>query len=66
MRYGDRHSAKQSKGDEATFVIGIPIILKSEYRPGKYLFGVHEVDMVGLEVLLPLRLVPLVAHLQSV
>jgi hypothetical protein len=66
MRNRDGYATKQTERDESPLLIGKPIIFKSERRPSKHQFDVHKVDAMILEVLLPLRLIPFIAHLQSV
>lgn len=61
-----RDSAEQPEGDVPPFLIPEAVILERERGSGEDLLRVNEVDAVVLEVLLALRLVPLVSHLRSV
>ena len=61
-----RDSAEQPEGDVPTFQIPEAVVLERKRGSGEDLLRVNEVDPVVLEVLLALRLVPLVSHLRSV
>jgi hypothetical protein len=60
--YYNQPSGEQAQSDEPFFSIVETIILESDARPGKHLFGVSEMQAVFCEVTVVLRLVPLVSQ----
>ena len=65
---GDRHRYvfQQPERYEPLLVVPEAVIFIRESGAREHQFGIDEVDAVILEVLEPLRLVPLEPHLQSV
>ena len=66
MRYRYRYPVEQPQSNEALLLILEAVILECEGWTIEHLRRINEVDAVVLEVLQPLRLVPLEPHLRSV
>jgi hypothetical protein len=66
VRYRYRYPVEQPEGNEPLFLIPKAVVLECERGASEHLVGINEVDAMILEVLEPLRLVPLEPHLRSV
>jgi hypothetical protein len=66
MRNRDRHSTEKAQRDEALLAVAEAIVLERGRDARKHLGSIDEIDLVLLEVDLPLALVPREPHLQSV
>ena len=66
MRDGHRNTAQEAQRDEALLAVAEAIVLERGRKAGEHLVGIGEVDLVILEVGLPLALVPREPHLRSV
>jgi hypothetical protein len=62
----DRDVFQQAERHESLLVVPEAVIFIGECGAREHLLGINEVDTVFLEVLEPLRFVPLEPHLQSV
>lgn len=66
MCYRYRYAIQQAQRDEALLLIPEAVVFERERWTIEHLTRIDEIDAVVFEVLQPLNLVPLEAHLRSV